>query len=86
MPSNVAATAPVMNVPVATCQPGHGTTRTQLTNRGGRMTYMILRFYQERGRSADVIETGLTFEEAEEHCNDPDTSGPGWFDGYTKEE
>jgi hypothetical protein len=33
MPSNVAATAPVMNVPVATCQPGHGTTRTQLTNR-----------------------------------------------------
>jgi hypothetical protein len=50
------------------------------------MTYMILRFYQERGRSADVIETGLTFEEAKEHCNDPDTSGPGWFDGYTKEE
>ena len=64
------------------------------------MTYKIVRFYQDRDKPAEVIENGLTLEEAQEHCNDPETSsttaigtlavahtlehGP-WFDGYTEE-
>jgi len=60
--------------------------------------YKIVRFYFN-GRKR-VIERGLTLEQAQAHCNDPDTSyktcssktakartrkyGP-WFDGYDKE-
>lgn len=61
-------------------------------------TYKIVRFYF-RGKK-HTIERGLTLEEAQAHCNDPETSsrtckkaenvrrtttlGP-WFDGYTEE-
>ena len=59
-------------------------------------SYQIRRFYRDdevlNGR---VIRSGLTLEEAREHCNDPETSsntatdpdlshGP-WFDGYEQE-
>jgi hypothetical protein len=59
-------------------------------------TYRIERFFYKEDN--EVIKTGLTLEEAQEHCNDPETSsstatsdaaeyitetwGP-WFDGYT---
>ena len=61
-------------------------------------TYKIVRFYQERGKR--TVERGLTLEQAQAHCNDPDTSSRtctskagkartrrhgAWFDGYTKE-
>ena len=49
------------------------------------MTYKILRFFREDGREAKVIETGLTLEEVKAHCNDPNTRGEGWFDGWTEE-
>lgn len=58
-------------------------------------TYRIIRFYH-RG-SKHTLKTGLTLEQAQAHCNDPETSsstatsrtarsrtdrrGP-WFDGY----
>lgn len=61
-------------------------------------TYKIVRFYQRGFRRQ--IETGLTLEEAQAHCKDPQTSyktatgpeatkeyeqnGP-WFDGYEEE-
>jgi hypothetical protein len=59
-------------------------------------TYKIIRFFF-KGEN-ETIETGLTLEEAQEHCNDPETSsrtcsektrervgaGP-WFDGYNEE-
>lgn len=61
--------------------------------------YEIRRFYQDPDRSYDVIETVDTLEEAQEHCQDQETSsstatsqwaqavtekyGP-WFDGYTE--
>tara|TARA_Y100000310_G_scaffold265261_1_gene276200 strand:- start:336 stop:485 length:150 start_codon:yes stop_codon:yes gene_type:complete len=47
------------------------------------MTYKIVRysFYGE----PKVIRRGLTLEEARKHCNDPNTKGIDWFDGYTKE-
>ena len=63
-------------------------------------TYKITRYYRNRPGDPDVIQRGLTLDEAQEHCNDPQTSssaatspqaqaiteqsGP-WFDGYTEE-
>ena len=49
--------------------------------------YKIIRFYAPTVRhEEEVIRTGLTLEEAQEHCNDPETREEGkWFDGYTKE-
>ena len=59
-------------------------------------TYQIIRFF--KGKDNRVIDTGLTLEEAQEHCNDPETSSStatsdeaeylterygAWFDGYT---
>lgn len=61
-------------------------------------TYKIVRGYFRGGRR--TIKTGLTLEEAQAHCGNPETSsrtatsaaarrrtaerGP-WFDGYTEE-
>jgi len=42
--------------------------------------YNIVRF-KFKGRSR-IIKRGLTLEEAQEHCRNPETSGDGWFDGY----
>lgn len=59
--------------------------------------YKIVRYY-ERG-SRRTIESGVTLEEAQAHCNDPETSSKtctnragrertrkmgAWFDGYVK--
>jgi hypothetical protein len=46
--------------------------------------YYIMRFTQDEGHPDHrrVIRTGLTLEEAQAHCSDPATAGPGWFDGY----
>jgi|TARA_R100000482_G_scaffold75033_1_gene28950 hypothetical protein len=50
------------------------------------MTYKIIRFYNRRnGIQRRTIKRGLTLEEARAHCNDPKTSGDGWFDGYDLE-
>jgi hypothetical protein len=63
-------------------------------------TYKIVRFYREASIRRRIIETGLTLEEAQEHCNDPETSSStctgkvgrertkrvgDWFDGFEKE-
>lgn len=50
-------------------------------------TYEIRRFYAEDGKPYKVMNTGLTLEEAQEWCNDPQSSNSveGWFDGYTEE-
>lgn len=45
--------------------------------------YKIVRFRQDG--DSEVIMTGLTLEEAQEHCRRDDTRGPGWFDGYHSE-
>jgi hypothetical protein len=63
-------------------------------------TYTIRRLYQDPDLQPDIIKTGLSLEEAQGHCNDPETSsetatsnwalaltvavGP-WFDGYFSE-
>ena len=61
-------------------------------------TYKIVRHFMERKRQ--IIETGLTLEQVQAHCSNPETSwktctdsagqarteksGP-WFDGWYKE-
>ena len=63
--------------------------------------YQIIRMYQSPHRSSSVIRSGLTLEQAQEHCRDPETSsstatgiiatqrtatsGP-WFDGYQEDQ
>ncbi len=62
--------------------------------------FSIVRFYADRERRRRVIERGLTLEQAQAWCSNPETSsstatlasarartrrtGP-WFDGYTRE-
>lgn len=46
-------------------------------------TYSIIRFRMYE--KAEVIKTGVTLEEAEEHCERNDTHGDGWFDGWREE-
>lgn len=62
------------------------------------MTYKIVRTYFRHGKL--TMKTGLSLEEAQQHCRDPETSsstckkhanrertrlrGP-WFDGYEEE-
>ena len=69
--------------------------------RKARMNYMTVRMYFEDDHPSQILERGLTLEEAREHCSDPETSsstctneeglmrtqtyGP-WFDGYEEEE
>ena len=53
-------------------------------------TYKIIRFYgddkQDYPDNYKIIKTGLTEEEAQEHCQREDTREKGvWFDGYTEE-
>lgn len=62
-------------------------------------TYKVIRMFRDSSKRM-IIKTGLTLEEAQEHCRDPETSsktatgiveqaltknfGP-WFDGYEEE-
>ena len=61
--------------------------------------YEVVRMYGYRRRDCDVIKSDLTLEEAQEHCNDPETSSRTcseetadklniegiWFDGYREQ-
>jgi hypothetical protein len=46
-------------------------------------TYRIVRHYQDGTRT--LVSEGNSLQEAQFHCNQKDTSGPGWFDGYEVE-
>jgi hypothetical protein len=50
-------------------------------------TYKIVRFYHPSlDKPSEVIEVGLSLEEAQEHCEDPETRKEGeYFDGYSAE-
>ena len=65
------------------------------------MTYKIIRFFQDRYRKSRTIKRGLTLQEAQAYCKDPETSGRTckgatgksrtkrygpWFDGYGTED
>ena len=49
--------------------------------------YEIVRFYAPHlKKESEVIKSGLTLEEAQKHCSDPDTHEKGvYFDGYREE-
>ena len=49
--------------------------------------YKVIRFYSpSQDRENKIINTGLTLEEAQEHCSRKDTREEGvYFDGYDKE-
>ena len=66
--------------------------REFLTTQGGQtmsiIMYKIVRFTFDDNHPDNhkVIKTGLTEEEAQEHCRRDDTRKKGvWFDGYTEE-
>jgi hypothetical protein len=46
-------------------------------------TYEIVRYHKYL--SSQIIQTGLTLEQAQEWCNRDDTHGDDWFDGYREE-
>jgi hypothetical protein len=64
------------------------------------MAYKIVRFYRDAKPNKRTIERGVSLEQAQAHCSDPESSsetckkphnrartrklGP-WFDGFTKE-
>jgi len=47
--------------------------------------YKIVRYYLDDNKENKVIKTGITLKEAQEHCNNDETKGKDWFDGYTDE-
>ena len=51
------------------------------------ITYRIVRhYYPHLDKERETIETGLTLEEAQEHCQREDTREEGeWFDGYDED-
>jgi len=64
------------------------------------MSYRIIRLHQNPKKSRVVIKEGLTLDEAQAHCSDPETSSRtctevvprdytdrhgAWFDGYEEE-
>ena len=44
--------------------------------------YAIIRYH--RNGPSQLIKSGVTLDEAQEHCNDPSTCGLDWFDAYTE--
>lgn len=50
-------------------------------------TYSIVRFYANLHKDELVIQTGLSLEQAQEHCLREDTHDmqAGWFDGIRQE-
>ena len=51
-------------------------------------TYKVVRFYFDKNDPGhlDVVESGLTLEQARTHCKRADSREAGvWFDGYDNE-
>jgi hypothetical protein len=55
-------------------------------------TYSIIRFFADLSQDNEIIATGLSLEEAQEHCRRQDTRGVDefgevvWFDGFEFED
>jgi hypothetical protein len=57
------------------------------TRRSTMTTYKIIRFYHPNiDKPNRVIQRGLTLQEAQQWCRDPETRKDGeWFDGYDQD-
>lgn len=49
------------------------------------MTYKIIRVFRDNTPTAELY-TGFTLEQAQAHCQNPNTSGDGWFDAYEEDD
>ncbi len=47
-------------------------------------TYKIIRFFFNKEK--EIQDEGLSLEEVQAHCNNPDSRGDDWFDGYESED
>ena len=47
-------------------------------------TYKIIRFFKDKHEN-EIVEEGLSLEDAKLWCNREDTHSEDWFDGFTKE-
>jgi hypothetical protein len=51
-----------------------------------KKTYKIIKFFRDEGRKQQVMERGLSLDEAKRYCSRPDTKVEGkWFCGFTEE-
>jgi hypothetical protein len=78
-----------------TIAPAHGTVHGPVRRGTGHVgqseegekimdTYKIIRF--RRDGESETIATGLTLQQAQEHCTREDTHDVDWFDGYSVED
>jgi hypothetical protein len=49
-------------------------------------TYRIVRFYNHLVPHKKIIKTGLTLYQAQVYCQNEDSHGEDWFDGYERED
>lgn len=57
-----------------------------MENENENVTYSIVRFYQDENKPYEVQETGLSMQEAMDHCKQDHSTGDGWFDGWMVDE
>jgi predicted RNA-binding Zn-ribbon protein involved in translation (DUF1610 family) len=51
-----------------------------------KKTYKIIKFFRDEGRKQQVMERGLSLDDAKRYCSRPDTKVEGkWFCGFTEE-
>ena len=48
-------------------------------------TYKIVRKFKDQNKEDELVKTGLTWDEARDHCSDPSASGDGWMDVFYEE-
>lgn len=53
---------------------------------GDEKLFEIVRFYKYENKPAEVISRDNTEAEAQAHCKNPATKGPGWFDWFREQE
>lgn len=48
--------------------------------------YKIIRCYQQEGKKAKTVQTGLTLEQAQEHCSNPNSRKAGvYYDAFRRQ-
>lgn len=61
----------------------HSQTENPKLSNGKAKQYLIIRYTWQKDKR--IVKTGLSLNEAQAHCQNPKSSGNGWFDGYTEQ-